>query len=171
MVASLRNCVRQQPLTLMNKLVEAWENDSISLDLLLGAATAVAALVLCSQLNLFGVAEVELRRTFYSTIATAFASVLGFNVTAVSILALVSQSEALKLLRQSRPEIYRRLIGTFLSTVYASVLALIVAVAALLSDGGTSGRFGVFSVSLVAAFGIVRLLRSVSRLSSVLYLS
>ena len=151
---------------------KAWANDALWIDTLIAGLLVVGVFKLLPHLNLGAASNATTRSVFLSTVSAGYCSILGFNVTAVSILALVSQSESIKLLREQRPVIYRRLLGTFASTIWAALVAVIVPLVALvLFEPVGLGEQGIIITSFCAILGFARLSRSVHRLFALLSLS
>lgn len=155
-------------------LRRAWNNDAWSLDLVLMLMLTAIASTVCQHVGLMDASNSETRHVFYATLAAVFASLLGFNVTSVSILALVSKSDGMLKLRDERPLIYDRLIGTFRTTIIAAIVAVIVPLLAMIIADPTAliafVFIGMFLSIYSCAFALTRLARSISRLFSLIAL-
>lgn len=93
------------------------------------------------------------RTTVYGSVATILGSLLGFVITAVSILVGFSQSPQLEVVRGSRH--YRTLWITFTRTIWVLGLATVTALVALVLDHHTSptppALYAVFFFTLLSA--------------------
>lgn len=156
---------------MIKEVERAWHNDALWIDAILAGLLSIGLAWLCLHDQLGSATFDEPRRLFLATLAAAYGSILGFNVTAISILALVSQSESIKLLRSSRPDIYKRLLGTFASTIWLALASVIIPVVSLLvlEPSGYSIA-GIVASTFVSAIGFARLARSVHRLFALLAL-
>jgi hypothetical protein len=96
------------------------------------------------------------RSSVYGTLAGIFGSLLGFVITAASILLTFASAPSLKLLRDS-PH-YATLWRTYKSGIRAMALATVAAVAALVLDRDTSpSRIALYAVVACSLFAAVRL--------------
>lgn len=98
------------------------------------------------------------RAAFYGTLASIAGSLLGFVITAVSILLAFDSAPSLKLLRDS--EHYGMLWSTYKSGIRAMAVATVVSVAALVLDRDDSpSRASLYLVVAAVSFAVVRLAR------------
>ena len=98
------------------------------------------------------------RSAFYGTLASIAGSLLGFVITAVSILLAFDSAPSLKLLRDSNH--YATLWSTYKSGIRAMALATVVSVAALVLDRDDSpSRVSLYLVVASTFFAIARLTR------------
>jgi hypothetical protein len=111
----------------------------------------------------------DYRQAIYGTAASVFGSLLGFIITAASIVFAVSGSERLKVLRDSQQ--YFTLWSVFSATIRACGLATIIAFLALIFDRDQKPMgwlliIGVFGISLA----ILRIVRAIWALENVITL-
>jgi hypothetical protein len=111
----------------------------------------------------------DYRQAIYGTAASVFGSLLGFIITAASIVFAVSGSERLKVIRESQQ--YPVLWSVFSATIRACGLATIIAFLMLIFDRDQKPMawlliIGVFSVSLA----ILRIARAIWALENVIAL-
>lgn len=107
-----------------------------------------------------------LRATFYGTAASIFGSLLGFAITAESVVIGLANDKRLALLRRSKQ--YPTVWKTFRSTVLALGLATVAGIVGLFGDRENAPRIWILYVSLFATLlAVVRLARCTWILRSV----
>jgi len=109
------------------------------------------------------------RQAIYGTAASVLGSLLGFIITAASIVFAVSGSERLKVIRDSKQ--YPALWSVFSATIRACGLATIIAFSALIFDRDQKPMaclliLGVFSVLLA----VLRIARAIWALENIIML-
>jgi MFS family permease len=107
------------------------------------------------------------RHDLYVALATIFGALLGFIITAYSIIASLSQSEVL---RNLNTEDRRTVFGVFTSSIYISGIAAVAALAGLVVDSAPAGNrwveYIVLLASLWAALALVSVVFLVEELVS-----
>lgn len=107
------------------------------------------------------------RAPIYGTLATIFGTLLGFGITATSIVVGFSGSEQLRLVRESRH--YGTIWKVFSSTIRALGLATIVALLALIFDRDAEPiPVLMFALVFVSALSLLRVFRTVWILENVI---
>ncbi len=113
------------------------------------------------------------RATAYGTIASIYASLLGFVLTAVSIVLLIGGLPRFKLLRQSKQ--YGAVFETFFHAVYVLAIGLIVATVGFVVDHDNGGKislwleaisFLTFALVVVRVWRCVALLRALALIAA-----
>jgi hypothetical protein len=110
------------------------------------------------------------RAAVYGVLTTLWGALLGFVITAVSIVLAFSQEARLRLVRES--DHYETLWRVFMSTIRILGLATLAALGALLFDrdppGGSPHIYLFYSIVLFSTLAIFRIARSVWVLGKVI---
>ena len=110
------------------------------------------------------------RSALYATLASIFGSLLGFSITAASIMFVFMNSPGLQIVRESRH--YPSLWAVFLSTMRVVGAATMIALAGLLFDQATSPKQWLFCLMLfVFILACLRFARTVWVLEKVVGLA
>jgi hypothetical protein len=118
-------------------------------------ACFVLGLTLLNQNAILGPLVEGYRKDIYTTLATIFGSLLGFVITAVSIIIGYSSSERLLPLTQSKH--YKDLWATFLSTIKGLAFATIISFIGLIFDKDIYPNWIIFYLNLwITIFVIFR---------------
>ncbi|EHM02912.1 hypothetical protein HMPREF9946_00656 [Acetobacteraceae bacterium AT-5844] len=119
----------------MKRLASIWERNFLYFEFLLCLIMSIFFSIWIFTFNGFAFLEIFLqgnRSALYGAIASIFGSLLGFIITATSIVLGFSSSERLAVVRESKQ--YGALWKTFISTIRSLAFATITALVCLLID-------------------------------------
>jgi len=145
------------------KAIKFWGRHFLALEFWFSVVAALGVLLIVEHQGYQGALLAMLRgcrSTLYSTVASIAGSLLGFVITAASVILAFANTEHLAVLRQSAhyPTIWR----TFISTIRALAVLTGVAVAAIVLDRDETPRQWVlYLVAWGCLYGLLRMLRCV----------
>jgi len=143
-------------------MIGFWRKHFLRAELVL-AVVLTAALVAWSERGGAQVLDTVLpqdRGAFYGAIAAVFGSLLGFAITAASVVVALSGSDGLRPVRES--PYYRDLWDVFVSAMQVLGIATVVSLGALLLDRGPALNYLVlYAVAFVTLLSTLRVARCI----------
>lgn len=130
---------------------EWWERNFLVIEFITAVVIFLAVLAWSLFINK-GVAISQIvsgnRQWIYATLTTLFGTLLGFIITAVSIVLGYAQSDKLTIVRQSNH--YKDLWGIFKSTIWILGFATVVALLGLIFDKETNPQYIFIYLNILA---------------------
>lgn len=137
----------------MNKIVNIWRVHFLRVEFVISIVAAIAFAIWVTQLGGKQTIDVIIkgnRAAIYGALASVFGSLLGFAITAESIVLTVSGNEHLEIVRKSKH--YVTLWKVFVSAIRALALATTLVLVALIFDRDATPSW--YCLTL-AAFGTI----------------
>lgn len=162
------NCLRRQRLGMTNSqkklgLSEFWSKEFLTVELLYAVLFLICFFVWYAYFSGEGIVEQVLqnnRDSIYGALAAIFGALLGFVITAVSIVIGYSASDQFAIVRNSTE--YPKLWRIFISAIRATALATIAALLGLILDRDISPNRWILFLNVYAiALVLIRLWRSI----------
>ena len=156
----------------MTLLPAWWQSHFVSVELALSAIVTAAFVGWAEYLDGAAVIDgflVGNRGSVYGTLASIFGSLLGFTITAASIVLGFSSSPRLRTIRNSRH--YPTLWEVFGATIRALGLSTVISLAALIVDRDTTPNHWVlYAVVFAVLLSSVRIVRTIWVLENIIAL-
>lgn len=147
-------------------LVQGWRNDSVYLDAVIAVVAVAIGLIIGAHFGWATTLEFVLkdnRSAIYTALTSVFGALLGFTITAISVILALGSSPTGETLRKSKH--YPRLWQTFLSAIWISGLATIISFIGLVFDRDSRPVPMIEVLALVIVlFASLRLYRVVRRI-------
>jgi hypothetical protein len=140
----------------------AWRNDSNAIDVVLVTVLGIA-LLLAARSDVLSIgSKLNLEKTqTYANECTILAAVLGFLIAGTAIIASSAQ---LKVIKEQRYELFKRLASSFRDSIYSSVAALTYSfIASIFDQSKDDAAYLVLAVALFMLV-ILRVVRAARRL-------
>jgi|SRR5665213_517828 len=156
----------------MKLLPEFWQKHFLLIELVLSIVVAISFAVWIYHYD--GAITVDAvlkggRASIYGTIASILGSLLGFTITATSLVLGFSVSDKLTVLRESRE--YPKLWRTFSSTIWALAFTTVVSLVCLLFDKETEPTMWLLLLFVWAlTFTLLRIARTIWALEHIIEL-
>jgi hypothetical protein len=150
------------------KIIQWWRTNFLRAELLLAILITVLIITVCDVVSISCNIPILAsgRSILYGTLASIFGSLLGFTITAASIVIAFVDSPRLHIVRQSKH--YPALWSIFFSTIRTVGLATLAALAGLLLDeGATTHTWILYPVIFTFLLACFRLARTVWALEKV----
>ncbi len=156
----------------MKAIADFWKRYFLPLE---GATAALAVTVMAVWAHWFGGATIILdllkgnRSPIYSALATIFGSLLGFVITAISIVITAAGSERMAIVRNSRH--YETLWKVFTQAIWALAFATVASLGALVGDRDATPNWWAFYLCIAGALlSVIRVYRCIWVMQKIIHL-